>query len=304
MPDRIYEYSIVSLPRIQCDGRELGWYNPATGQLRNLLSGACGTRELLVVDGRVASQTDWNGASAPPQTSVDSGSDAFLRTRQPGSGTWLVHAYLSHHLGTGGHRITVRHAGGHVALTSTMGGGSVTVTVTILRVLAPTTELRRTLFTPNLHNVTERTKELAAGEPPPSPAVGYWLGRTWRGLHPKDAYVDSPVPVSNPADVSYGVSYGNGRIMVTSGRPRRGQMALLTSRMFRPPIACTLADGSPAKVYEEANLKTPGVSADVEHGIANTRFLIIAGAHVTANVIGQKSYLPSLTAVCDALRVV
>jgi hypothetical protein len=306
MPDRIYEYSIVSLPRIQCDGRELGWYDPATGQLRNVLSGACGTREVLVVAGSVASQTDWNGTSAQPETIVDAGSAAFVRRFQPGSGTWLVDAYLSHHLHMGGARITVHRVDGRVALTSTMDGDS--LTVTILRVLAPTSHLRRALFTPNLHNVIERTRELVVAEPPPSPAVGYWLGSSWQGLRPIDAYIDSPIPMSNPSDVSYGVSYGNGGIMITSGRRRPSQMTLLTSRMFRKPVSCTLADGSPARVYEEADLKTPGdsgLSANVQRGIAKTRFLtIVNGTDLTANILGLKAYLPSLTAVCHALRVV
>ncbi len=302
---RVYEYSVIDSPRLQCDGHERVWYAPATGQLRDELGGACGYRQLLVVDGSLATQTSWESTSAPPQTSITSGTAAFVRAFQPGSATWLVDAYLRHRLVHGARRIILARHAGVVTLTSR--SGRLGLTVTIRRVILATPQTRRKLFAVSRSNVTERRTQVPIGQAPQRPAVGYWLGANWRGLGAGRAYVDSPVPVRDGAVVGYGVDYGGGRIDVTSQRPRATEMAMLKSGMFRAPVRCALADGTPATVYEESNLPVPGklaLGAAEERGVGNTRLLVIVSRLVSVVVIGSRRYLPSAGDVCHALRAV
>jgi hypothetical protein len=302
LPDTIYEYQVSDTPKLPYQGREVVWYDPATGELRDKSGIGTAVRELVIAKGGGATQTDWNG-DGTPDTIVYTGSARFVRQTRPGSATWLLAGYLNHRRPSGHGRIVATHEHGHLTLSSTT--GKLTVTATILRTIDPTPAISRRLYTLHPQHVTERFQQFT---PTSSGGVlpgGFWLGTSWKGLGLDYAYTDTSLEAAQSAGVSYGFSYGNGRLDINSGVPEPGTIRLLTSaHIFGKPHACTLADGTPAKVFQFRQITSPGqrlASNDVRE-LAKIRFRRVISAKQDTSIIAAANLLPSLTATCRALQ--
>jgi hypothetical protein len=191
-----------------------------------------------------------------------------------------------------------------VELTSTQ--GKVTLTATIIQTFKPTAALRHRLFTLHPQSVTERFQQLPSTGKAASALGRSWLGSTWHGLPAQDAYIDAPVPNKHADLVTYGVSYGNGRIMVTSGlpQPTSARIRQAEQQFFGKPRACTLADGTPAHVtlFPTTHVPSSGLGARTARQVANMRVWRIVSAKEVATVFAPVALLPTPQAACHALR--
>lgn len=298
----VYEYRLTDTPRLPYEGREVVWYLPANGEVRDESGLGTGIRELVVVNGGGATQTDWSPGK-PTQTIAFTGTPSFVQHMRSAGASWLIDAFLSHRLG-GADNIKLTHHHGHVELTSTQ--GKVTLTATIIQTFKPTAALRRRLFTLHPQNVTERMHQLSSTGKAASAPGRYWLGSTWHGLPAQDAYIDAPLPNKHPDLVTYGVSYGNGRIMVTSGlpQPTSTRIRQAEQQIFGKPRACTLADGTPAHItlFPTTHVPSSGLGARTARQVANIRFWRIVSPKEVTTVFAPLALLPTRQAACHALR--
>ncbi len=304
LPNRIFEYAVSDTPKIPEEGREVVWYDPATGDLRDRSGIATAIRELDVDHGRGAIQTDWNGPGTPDTTTF-TGDTRFIRRMRPGSAAWLIDAYLSHHLRSPGGRIVVSHRNGHLELSSTT--GKLTVTTTVLRTIAPTPALTRRLFTLHPEHVTERIQQFSPASAGAELPGAFWLGAAWRGAKLDFASTDTQVGTARATGVSYGFEYGDGRIDVNSGPLKPGTLQLLTSSgVFGNPHPCTLGDGTPAQIFQFPKTAPPNndLGASADRQIAKIRFRRIISTKQDTSIMAPVSLLPTLAGTCRALQPV
>ena len=134
----------------------------------------------------------------------------------------------------------------------------------------------------------------------------YWFGVTWHGLRASDAYINAPLPNKHADLVTYGVSYGNGRVMVTSGlpQPTSARIRQAEQQIFGKPRACTLADSTPAHItlFPTTHVPSSGLSARIARQVASSRFWRIVSAKEVATVFAPVALLPTPQAACHALR--
>jgi hypothetical protein len=299
LPDEIIQYTVADIGPGGM-GPETVWWDPATGQGRDSQGPSAGIRELVIVNGTEAVQTDWAPPS-PVDTSVTSGSRQFVATMSPVSAWWMVRGYLLGRLGTGAQRIRVAHRGGHVVLTSL--DGRTGLRVTIVGILRPTAALRRRLFSIHASHVSEHLRQLPAGSQPPAPAAGYWLGPSFGRLRAGDEFI-----ASGPAnEIDVGVRYGNDTIDVqTASHPDRAGTAaqMVKAKVLTRPVTCSLADGTPAHASQFRMGPTPpGTFSQSDlRRMAHVRMFSVWTAHAQVTLFAPVSVLSSPAAACRALR--
>jgi hypothetical protein len=298
VPDVIFQYRLLDRPSVPDSGREMVWYDPATGELRDASGIGSPVRQLVVANAHGATQTEWTTGRRPSTTRYV-GDRRFLARMAAGGGAWLIRSYLTHHGGLG--RLTVHRRGGRLQISSTT--GRMTLTALVVRRIHPTAGLRRRLFTLEPVNVTDELRQVLPGRAPRWLAGAYWLGPVWHGLRADQAFVSSPVPRGRGGTVGYAVSYGGDRVDVSSGPPAGRALGKLANVLTRPR-PCTLADGTPARVsvFRDAPRPRGLLGPQMTQALAWTRLVRITSAREDATVFAPARLAADLPAVCRALR--